>query len=85
MHLPAVLVTALYLAALAVALRDPSEHLLAGAVVLLAVCARLAARPAARSALSHAFRGHPVRGRRSRRVAVAALVDEPAVAPVSPA
>ena len=85
MHLPAVLVTALYLAALAVALRDPSEHLLAGAVVLLAVCARLAARPAARSAISHALRGHPLRDRRSRRAPVTAIVDEPAVAPVSPA
>ncbi len=85
MHLPAVLVTALYLAALAVALRDPSEHLLAGAVVLLAVCARLAARPAARSALAQAVRAHPLRDRRSRRAAAVVLADEPAVAPVSPA
>lgn len=78
MRLPAVLVVTVYLAALAVALREPSEHLLAGSVVALAVCARLAVRPsAARSAISHAFAAHPVRARRSRRAA--------AVAPVTPA
>ncbi len=79
MRLPAVLVTTVYLAALAVALREPSEHLLAGAVVLLALCARTAAR----SPFSRAFAGRPVRDRRSRR----AVVEEPAapaVVPVTP-
>ena len=66
MKLPALLLVSVYLAALAVALRDPSEHLLAGIVVLSAVLWRL---PAARSALSHAFGLHPLRDRRSRRAA----------------
>ena len=43
MKLPALLLVPLYLAALAVALRDPAEHLLAGAVVLSAVLWRLRA------------------------------------------
>ena len=77
MRLPAVLVVTVYLAALVVALRDPSEHLLAGTVVLLAVCARLAVRPSAtRSALAQLVAAHPLRDRRSRRAA--------AVAPVTP-
>jgi hypothetical protein len=82
-RLPAVLVVTVYLTALAVALREPSEHLLAGAVLLLAVCARLALRPAARSAISHAFAGHAVRDRRSRRPDAVVLVEDaaPAVAP----
>ena len=41
MRLPALLLVPVYLAALAVALRDPSEHLLAGIVVLAAVLWRL--------------------------------------------
>ena len=80
MHLPAVLVTTVYLAALAVALREPSEHLLAGAVVLLALCARTAAR----SPSAHAL---VVRRWRDRRSRTPAVVDDPvaaAVAPVTP-
>lgn len=73
MRLTAVLVLALHLAALAVALREPSEHLLAGTVVLLAICAR----PSARSAISRAMAAHPVRDRRSRTAATV-------VAPVTP-
>ncbi len=43
MRLPALLLVAVHLAALAVALRDPSEHLLAGVVVLSAAVWRLRA------------------------------------------
>ena len=43
MRLPALLLVVAYLAALAVALRDPSEHLLAGTVVLAALLERLRA------------------------------------------
>jgi hypothetical protein len=75
-RLPALLLVAVYLAAVAVALRDPSEHLLAGLVVLSAVVWRL---PAARSAISHVVVRHPVRDRRVRRAAAA-----PAVAPATP-
>jgi hypothetical protein len=74
-RLPALLLVPVYLAALAVALRDPSEHLIAGIVVLSALLWRL---PAARSAISHALVRHPLRGRRSRRAAA------PAMAPVAP-
>ena len=72
MKLPALLLVSVYLAALAVALRDPSEHLLAGSVVLAAVLWRL---PATRSAISHVFVPHPVRDRRSRRAAAAAVAQ----------
>ena len=48
MRLPALLLVVAYLAALAVALRDPSEHLLAGTVVLAALLERL------RAPVSHA-------------------------------
>ena len=43
MRLPALLLVSVYLVALAVALRDPSEHLLAGVVVLPALLSRLRA------------------------------------------
>ncbi len=76
MRLPALLLVAVYLAALAAALRDPSEHLLGGAVVLSAVVWRL---PATRSAISHAF-ALTVRDRRSRPEEV----GTPAVAPATP-
>ncbi len=79
MRLPAVLVVTVYLTALAVALREPSEHLLAGAVLLLAICARLALRPAARSAIAHVLAGRP------RPVAGAEDAAAPAVAPATPA
>ena len=75
MRLPAVLLTLVYVAALAVALRDPSEHLVAGAVVLTALLVRL--RPsAARSVLGHVL--HP------RRTAPEEVVP-PAVVPATPA
>jgi hypothetical protein len=71
-RLSALLLVTVYLAALAVALRDPSQHLLAGLVVLAALAARFALRPsAARSAVVST-----VRPRRSARQEVAA----PAVA-----
>jgi hypothetical protein len=72
-RLPALLLVPVYLAALVVALRDPSEHLLAGIVVLSALLWRL---PAARSAISHALVRHPVGRRRFRRAT--------AVAPAAP-
>ena len=75
MHMRAVLLTTVYLAALAVALRDPSEHLLAGAVVLLAALWRL---PATRSVLSSA--GTALRDRRARPEEAVA----PAVVPATP-
>ena len=74
MRLPAVLLTLVYVAALAVALRDPSEHLVAGAVVLLALTARLALRPATRSAIARALAPR-----------VRAVVEEPALPAVVPA
>ncbi len=73
MRLSALLLVSVYLAALAVALRDPSEHLLAGAVVLSAVLGRL---PATRAAVSSAA----VRVRERRR-----RPDEAVAAAVAPA
>jgi hypothetical protein len=75
----AVLLTTVYLGALAVALRDPSEHLLAGAVVLLALLWRL---PATRAAISCVVASQAVRDRRSRRAVDEAVT--PVVAPVTP-
>ncbi len=75
MRMRAVLLTMLYLTALAGALRDPSEHLVAGAVVLLAVLWRL---PATRLLLSSA--GTALRERRARPEEAVA----PAVVPATP-
>jgi hypothetical protein len=75
MRIPAVLLITVYLAALAVALRDPSAHLPAGLVVLAAVLWRL---PATRAALSHVVRA--VSDRRSGPEEVVA----PAMAPATP-
>ncbi|MCV2490538.1 hypothetical protein OF117_14340 [Geodermatophilus sp. YIM 151500] len=44
MRLPTLLLTTVYLAALCLALRDPSDHALAGAVVLAGLAIRWAAR-----------------------------------------
>ncbi len=79
MRLPAVLVVTVYLTALAVALREPAEHLLAGAVLLVAVAARLALRPAARAAIARTV------AVRSRPVVVVDDAAAPAVAPAAPA
>lgn len=76
MRLPAALLTLVYLAALAVALRDPAEHLLAVVVLLLGITARLLLRPSARGALAHAVR---------RTAPVADDVAAPAVVPATPA